>query len=154
MYRYLILFFLFVCPIAIFANSEPNRIHPDEPAKYTEDVRFSIENALNSLKEIEKSLISFQKLTDTIRSKKVISLNRFAYTDWEMQNLGFPNMVIAIEGALHKQNYLINKTKYELACEKRKNISITEEEFGRALYEYQESKKKYEKFWSDTVIAD
>ena len=154
MFRYLILFFLCMYPIVVFANSESNRIHPDEPATYTEDVRFSIENALNSLKEIEKSLASFQKLTDAIISKKVIDLNSFACTDWEMQNLGFPNMVTAIEGALLKQNYLIKRTKYDLACEKRKNGSITEEEFARALKEHQKYRKKFKKFWSDTVITD
>ena len=154
MFRFLIFLLLCANPLVVFASSESNPIHPDEPAEYTADVRFSIENAFNSLKEIEKSLISFQKLTDAIRSKKTINLNRFASTDWEMQNLGFPNLVAAITGALHKQNFLIKKTKYDLACEQRKNGAITKKDFKQALKQYQEARDKFKKFQSAIVITD
>jgi hypothetical protein len=138
----------------VIADLNLKPIHPDESSQYTFEKRFSIDNALMSLSKIEESLDSFRDLTDKIRSNKAVNISKVENTDWETQNIGFPNMTNAIEGTLLKQDYLINKLQYELIMEQKKTTHISDEEITKKLNKLRESETKFQNFWNSKTISD
>jgi hypothetical protein len=130
-------------------------IHPDEPAEYTYEKRFSLDMALSSLQRIQASLGSFRALTEEAKGK--ISgkrLKEIGNTDWETQHLGFKNMPGCIEGALRKQDYLIKGLRYQLAKEKLNQKAITEAELLETKKAFQQAEKSFQAFWDGFGVAD
>lgn len=130
-------------------------IHPDEPADYTYNERFSTKNSLESLDKIQSSLVSFRKLTEAsagkIPKKKLTTIGN---TGWEMQNLGFSNHVGTVKGTILKQEYLIKKLTYELAQIKYKSGEIDQADLSAMKTDYEKAEKQFQDFWNFSHIED
>jgi hypothetical protein len=133
----------------------PQAAHPDEPADYTMNERFSVRHSLESLATLQSALDSFKKLTaaaaKTMPKEKLVEVGN---TGWEMQNLGFVNHVQAIKGTLLKQESLLKKLSYELAQRKSKSGEINSKELSKSKSAYEEAEKEFQKFWKTFGIAD
>lgn len=139
---FLIVFFIF---FSIAACAELKPVHPDESAAQTYDNRLSINNALSSLNRIDEALSSFAKLTSKAKKSK-INIDDIANTDWESQNIGFPNMMSSLKGTLLKQNYLIKKYKYEMIPKHTQS--------SKEFQEYKQAEKAFMGFWKKLEIVD
>jgi len=129
--------------------------HPDEPADYTYNERLSAKNALDTLKMIDASLQSFQRLTEASKGKLAKrEITKVGNTAWDQQQLGFYNGVKAVEGTVRKQDYQIKQLEYELAQIQHEAGKIS----GKALDEkkaaYQRAEKEFQSFWDTLQIRD
>lgn len=130
-------------------------VHPDEPADYTMNERFSVRQSLESLVRIKSALDSFRKLTEaTAESLPKRKLDEIGNTNWEMQNLGFVNHVETVRGTLLKQEYLLKKLAYELAERKSKSGEISQKDLLEIKQEYDHAEIEFQKFWEAFGIAD
>ncbi len=130
-------------------------IHRDEPAEYTYANRFSLDNALSSLEKVHASLQSFRDLTEAAQEKiSKDKLKKIGNTDWETQNLGFPNHTKSIEGTLRKQDYLVKKLQYQLIQEQIKQGTRKREELGAAQKAFEEAEKSFQEFWDGFKVKD
>jgi hypothetical protein len=151
---------LIVCSIIAISVSACGEVglkpvHPDEPANYTFDERFSTKRSLESLAVIKSALDSFRKLTEAAADK--IPKERLAEignTGWDMQNMGFVNHVEAIKGTILKQDYLMKKLRYELAQRKSKSGAIDQRDLLETKDEYEKAEKQFQEFWNTFGIAD
>lgn len=129
--------------------------HRDEPAEYTFEHRFSLDNALSFLKRVHGSLQSFRDLTEEAREKiSQDKLKKIGNTDWETQNLGFPNQVKSIEGTLRKQDYQIKKLQFQLIQEQTKQGTGKKEELGEAQKAYERAEQSFREFWDELKVKD
>lgn len=155
MNRYILFFILFFLITAASADTEVKKIHPDEPSNFTHDIRFSSSEAITALRLINNSLDSFKKITEAAAAEEPIILSDYKNTDWETQNIGFSNAIITVEGALLKQNYLIQKLNYLQAICNEKNGSTSETATVESLRkEFQRAEKKYSEFIEKTTLRD
>ena len=130
-------------------------LHPDEPAEYTFNTRFSIENALEVVDKLGPMLVSFRKLTEATRGKLTAKqLKAIGNTEADTQSLGFTNAPRAIKGTLLKQDYLIKKLRFELAVQQSKTDPLAVEKATAAEKEYLEAEKTFQNFWNSFKIAD
>ena len=152
--RIVLLCFVFVSlPAHAELNLKP--VHPDEDADYTFNQRFSVQDSLSTLNQINSALESFRKLTELSVGKiPEEKLKEIGNTGWEIQNLGFMNWGGAIKGTLYKQDYLIKKLEYELALEKAKNGKTNKDELLTAEKAFNEAEKKFQAFWNSFSIGD
>ncbi|MBP7051035.1 MAG: hypothetical protein KBE65_08480 [Phycisphaerae bacterium] len=127
----------------------------DEPVEYTLHQRFSCDNALKRLGQIESALSSFEQLTEVTRATRVSdTLGEIENLDWETQTLGFPNWSGAIEGTLLKQQYIVAKLQYDLSRERLKQNETSSAEAAKARQEYQQAKQAFLTFWNSFTIID
>lgn len=127
----------------------------DEPVEYTLHQRFSCDNALKRLGQIESALSSFEQLTEETRATRVSdALGEIENLDWETQTLGFTNWSRAIKGTLLKQQYIIAKLQYDLSRERLKQNEINSAEAAKARREYQRAKQAFLTFWKSFTIID
>jgi hypothetical protein len=75
-------------------------------------------------------------------------------TDWETQNLGFRNAAGSIEGALRRQDWTIKQLRLQLAQERGKTGSASEEDVTKAQKTFDEADRSFRKFWKGFGIAD
>lgn len=102
MNRLTIIIFLLFFSVSVSAELNLKPVNPNESVDYTFNKRLSFENSLNRIKQIESALDSFRKLTDVSKDKiSIEEFNTIGNTEWESQNLGFPNWTKAIEGTLY-----------------------------------------------------
>ena len=149
---------LFVLAMGISVHGGPafqQAVHPDEPADYTLNERFSVQQSLESLVSIESALDSFRKLTakaaDKLLPKELADIGN---TGPEMQNLGFVNHVGAVKGTLLKQEYLLKKVTYELAQRKARSGEMDKKTLSKIKREFEIAEKQFRKFWNEFGIAD
>lgn len=137
------------------ADLRLQQVHPDEPINYTLLQRFSFNNSLGTIKQIDGALNSFRTLTE--KSKPALgskAVSKIGNTDWETQNLGFTNWVNSVEGTLRKQDYQIKKLEYELAEKQYKDKSISQSVLNQKLAAYRQAKKDFQAFVNSFSIAD
>ena len=138
-----------------FAGLNLKPIHPDESVYETLNERISINNSLSSLKLVDSALESFTQLTivarDEIPNQK---LNTIGNTDWETQHLGFSNWTKTLQGTLLKQEYLIKKLNYHLACNDYETKKINKEALLNAENKFRLAEKRFQKWWDSFSIAD
>ncbi|MBW4648569.1 MAG: hypothetical protein KME06_07690 [Kastovskya adunca ATA6-11-RM4] len=130
-------------------------VHPDEPAEYTFDQRFALDNSLNNLKQVEGALSNFQSLTE--KSKTALGEQAIASienTDWESQNLGFPNWVGSVEGTLRKQDYQLKKLEWELAKKQFEDGEITQAVLDAKAANSQKAEQEFQAFWESFGVVD
>jgi hypothetical protein len=138
-----------------YAELDLKAVHPDEPADYTFNERFSAKQSLQSLDSIISDLESFRRLTEAAAGKlSKKELEKIGNTGWESQNLGFVNQVNSIKGTLLKQEYLIKKLAHELAQRKLKAGESKQKEALEAEREYKKAEKQFQTFWNDFGLAD
>ncbi|NJN11356.1 MAG: hypothetical protein HC836_27025 [Richelia sp. RM2_1_2] len=130
-------------------------VHPDEPIKDTLQERFSFDNSLERLNQIDKALNSFRVLTE--KSKSVLdnkTLSEVGNTDWDTQNLGFTNWVSSVEGTLRKQDYQINKLGYQLAQKLYEDKAIPQSVLNQKQAAYHKAEKDFQAFIKSFSVAD
>ena len=127
------------------------QLHPDEPADYTFNTRFSVENALRSADQVSSIFNSFRKLTDASRGKlPVKKLKEIGNTDSEMQTLGFTNIPGAIKGTLLKQDYQIKKLRYEAL----QLAKAEPDKLASAQKDFKQAEETFQKYWNSFGISD
>jgi hypothetical protein len=127
----------------------------DEPLIHTFEERFSAGNALERLQQIEAALESFRKMTEICEDRNLSDLlKEVGNTEWETQNLGFPNWAQSVEGALRKQALLIAHLEYELAQKRFAGREIDEKQLQAARKRWTEEKSRFKVFWDAFQIAD
>ncbi|HBB31732.1 MAG TPA: hypothetical protein DDZ80_14350 [Cyanobacteria bacterium UBA8803] len=136
-------------------NLSLSPVHPDEPVDATLNERFSLQNSLDRAQQIREALASFQTLTE--KSKPVLgepALTKIGNTDWETQNLGFPNWVGSVEGTLKKQDYQIKKLEFELAQKQYQDGEITKTDLQEKETNYHRAEQDFQAFWNSFKISD
>jgi hypothetical protein len=127
----------------------------DEPVEDTLQRRFSRENALQRMEQIESALASFQRLTETVKAAAPdTKLDKIGNLDWETQNLGFGNWSGAVKGTLLKQQYMIAQLQYELSRERWRRNKTSKAEMTQTRQEYEQAKQAFQEFWNSFSIAD
>jgi len=155
MLRILIICSIIAISFPAYGEVDLKSVHPDESADYTYNERFSSKRSLESLTTIKSALDSFRKLTETAANKiSKETLSKIGNTSWEMQNLGFVNLVEAVRGTILKQEYLIKKLTYELAQRKSKSGEINQRDLLEIKREYEKAEKQFQEFWNTFGIAD
>lgn len=142
-------------PAPTEADLSLSPVHPDEPIESTLNERFSLDNSLERLQQIRASLTSFQRLTE--KSKPVLgeqATTGVGNTDWEIQNLGFPNWVSSVEGTLKKQEYQIKKLELELAQKQYEDGEITKAVLDQKEASYRQAVQEFQTFWNSFAVLD
>ena len=130
-------------------------IHPDEPADYTYNERFSTRSSLKSLDSIKSALESFRQLTEASAGKiPKKTLAKIGNTGWEMQNLGFANHVGTVKGTLLKQEYLIKKLTYELAQTVARSGEVSQADLSAVKMDYEKAEKQFKDYWDSFSVSD
>jgi len=130
-------------------------IHPQESVAETLNKRFSLENALANIESIEGWLDSFRRLTLAAKGKiAAAAWKEIGNTEWDIQMLGFANQPRAIEGALRYQNWLLRKTRHELAVLELQAGKISPQKAEMARREMEQAEREFQKFWEAMSIAD
>ena len=155
MLRAIIICSILAISISAYGDLILKPIHPDEPADYTYNERFSTRSSLNSLDTIKSALESFRKLTEASAGKiPKKTLVKIGNTGWEMQNLGFPNHVGTVKGTLLKQEYLIKKLTYELAQTKAMSGEVNQAHLSAAKMDYEKAEKQFQDYWDSFRVSD
>jgi hypothetical protein len=137
------------------ADLQLQKVHPDEPINYTLQQRFSIDNSLERIKQIDGALNSFRALTE--KSKPVLgskAVSKVGNTAPDVQTLGFNNWVGSVEGTLRKQDYQIKKLEYQLAQKNYEDKTISQSELNQKQAAYNKSEKDFQAFVKSFTIAD
>jgi len=128
---------------------------PGESTDYTLNKRFSFNDVLFRLGQVKSALNSFASLTSAAEGKIAKEeLQRIGNVDWETQNIGFPNWLTGIEGALRLQNYEIKKLQYELAFEKSKQGELDANEVAKFRKLFEDEEASFQKFWVSFRVVD
>jgi hypothetical protein len=140
---------------AHLARENLSPVSPDEPLEDTLSDRFSLANSLERLQQIRGALSSFVQLTE--KSKPALgerAIARIGNTDWEIQNLGFPNWVGSVEGTLRKQDYQIKKLEFELATKQYEDGEVSQAVLDEKEVAYRLAEQEFRAFWHSFEIAD
>lgn len=127
----------------------------DEPLNVTLNERFSFQNSLSRIRQIQGALTSFRTLTD--RSKTALGQRAIANignTDPETQNLGFTNWVGSVEGTLRQQNYQIKKLEFELAKKQFEDRQISQTALNQKRAAFEQADREFKNFLNSFTIAD
>ncbi len=117
--------------------------------------RFSLEDSLNRLSQIDQALTSFRRLTEKNKAKLgEAATAEVGNTDWETQNLGFPNWVSSLEGTLKKQNYQIKQLEFELAKKQFEDRQISQTTLDRQAADLKKAEREFQDFLKTFKIAD
>jgi hypothetical protein len=146
-FRYLLVASLALLTITAYAelnlNNNKNLMGEDPQLVFNEN--FSYENAVNSISKVREYLKNYLALMEK-------------YNDYSIRNsggyIGFFNIPSFLEGAIHKQNYLLKKTEYELAQYKYKAGEITAADVATAKTAFETAEKDFQKFWDGFRIED
>lgn len=134
--------------------TEPNSVlQPTSPNPTVNEPladRFSLQEALARVQQIRVALTSFRQLTEAERIVKSAKHN----TDWETQNLGFPNWVGSVEGTLKQQHYQVKKLEFELAQKQYQDGEIPQSVLSQRTQAYQQAKLEFQRFAKADKIAD
>ncbi|MCL1466818.1 hypothetical protein [Argonema galeatum] len=137
------------------AQRANQRINPDEPIDITLNERFSLENSLTRIKQIQGALTSFRTLTE--KSKTALGQRAIASvgnTDVETQTLGFTNWVGAVEGTTRQQNFQIKKLEFELAKKQFEDKQVSQAVLNQKRTAYQQAQREFQNFLNSFRIAD
>ncbi len=116
---------------------------------------YTLGAALSRLDQTRGFLASFRELTERVRGRLLAAdLRSIGNTGWEMQNLGFHNIPIVVEGTLLKQDYQLRQVEYELARLRRARGEVAEEDLERAKNAYREATERFQSFWNTRRYAD
>lgn len=140
---------------ATIAQRRDRPVNPDEPLDVTLNERFSFDNSLTRIKQIQAALTSFRTLTE--RSKAALGQRAIASvgnTDPDTQNLGFTNWVGSVEGTLRQQNYQIKKLEFELAKKQFEDKQISQTVLNQKRAAYQQAEREFSNFLNSFRIVD
>lgn len=123
--------------------------HPDAADGSTEfATEYSPAHALHRLDQMRGFLTSFKLLTAQARGRLTAAdLRDAGNTSAAMQNIGFHNIPLVVEGTLLKQDYLLKQAEYELARLRRARGEVGDQEVERARGAYADATKRFQLFW-------
>lgn len=151
----LLLLISLLVPLSIYGQLRLKDRHPDEPATYTFNERFSVKRAIENLKYMDGSLQSFYLLTELSKTKfSKEEITKIGHTEPDAQTLGFYNAVHAVEGTIRKQAYQIKKLEYELAQAKFDAGKIRPKELAQKKLADQKAEKDFQAFWDTFKVRD
>lgn len=130
-------------------------LRQNEPTAITLNQRFSLENSLTRVKQIQGALTSFRTLTE--KSKAALGQQAIASvgnTDPETQTLGFTNWVGAVEGTVRQQNYQIKKLEFELDKKQFEDKQVSQAVLNQKRTAYQQAQREFQNFLNSFRIAD
>ncbi|MBW4523013.1 MAG: hypothetical protein KME16_25530 [Scytolyngbya sp. HA4215-MV1] len=139
-------------PSSLVASLADNPVHPDEPLSTTLTQRFSFNNALSRIQQINQALDSFRQLTNLSRDMKAIA--SVGNTDPETQTLGFHNWVSSVEGTVRQQDYQLKRLEFELAQKQFEDGEISKTVLDEKALAFQSAKKNFQTFMKSFSIAD
>jgi len=100
-------------------------------------------------------LESFRNLTQRARGKLTAAdLRAAGNTSRSMQDIGFHNIPLVVEGTLLKQDYQLKQLEYELARLRRARGEATDPEVERARDAYAAATKRFQEFWDTKLPVD
>lgn len=138
-------------PLPLFQDS----VHPDEPTEHTLNRRFSLDDSLRRMEQIDEALTSFRQVTELNQSSlPQDGVTAIAYTDWEAQNLGFHNWVGSVKGTLREQNLEIKQLEMQLAQKQFEDGQITRAQLDEARENYEQARQEFREFWNKFHVAD
>lgn len=130
-------------------------VHPDETVEYTLEERFSLDDALESVKFIRSALSSFRELTAKCTGKiPRASLRETGNTEAETQNLAFTNIPNSIEGTLRKQDLAIKQLEFDLAAARKELGRVSAEEVKAKREALDKAEQEFRVFWESFSVAD
>lgn len=113
-------------------------VHPDEPVSYTFHERFSLENALQRVEQINE--IGDSALDELDQHGEI--------------RMALPNWIGAVEGTLRKQEYEIRKLEFELALRDYEGGIINEDELEQKERDYERAESDFRIFWDSLAVRD
>jgi hypothetical protein len=130
--------------------------HPDGSDGPTEfATAYSPASAVQRLDQIRGFLKSFEELTARARGTLTeAELSRVGNTDGAMQNVGFHNIPLIVEGTLLKQDYQLTQAQYELAQLRLARGDVTVAEVERARAAYAAATQRLQLFWDTKRPVD
>jgi len=130
--------------------------HPDSLEGQEEfDREYSVKSALERLEQTETFLESFRKLTNVSRTKvPPDELLKIGNTGSEMQDIGFHNIPLTIEGTLLKQDYLLRQAEYRLAQLQSLGGDISLRELDEKRAAYAGATRNFQYFWDTKLPTD
>jgi hypothetical protein len=130
--------------------------HPDGSEGQEEfDRDYSVKSALERLEQTETFLDSFRKLTKLSRTKMPPeAMLKIGNTGSEMQDIGFNNIPLIIEGSILKQDYLLRQAEYRLAQLQGLGGDISSKELDERRAAYADATRKFQYFWDTKLPAD
>ena len=115
---------------------------------------FTLSKSISNVNRLKDILKEFTAITRLIESKKgkvtEKDLRAFKHTTWDVQTIGFSNLISNLKGTLLKQDYQIKKLTYELAIKSNKEqskIKLLKSEFIK-------SEKKMQDYLDNFEIVD
>lgn len=136
-------------------DDNKNLIHWEEDPLQVFNDRFSYDNALYRLDQINGYLDSFRALTEMSRSQlSEEELQGIGNTGRDVQSLGFHNIPLTVEGALRKQHYQLAQLEYELAQYKFEDDEITGDELNMKRDAFEQAEADFQEFWDSFTILD
>ena len=114
-------------------EQELQPVHPDEPTSHTFNQRFSLENALDRVAQIED--IGTPEIQGEI-------------------SMGFTNAISAVNGTLLKQDYELKKAEFDLAKFEHRDNLITDSDLAEKESAYNEAVEAFKTFWGSFGISD
>ncbi|MCE5250281.1 hypothetical protein LLG96_08680 [bacterium] len=124
--------------------------HPNEPADYTFNKRFSYENSMFRVRQIRE----FMDNIHTLLEKKGASISPEESKVQGSIGFEFVNWIGAVEGTLKKQDYMIKKLEFECAAMKYKTGEISKDELESKEKLYKQSENDFKSFWDSFIIID
>jgi hypothetical protein len=130
--------------------------HPDGSDGPTEfATAYSPASAVQRLDQIRSFLNSFEELTARARGTLTAAeLSRIGNTGGAMQNVGFHNIPLVVEGTLLKQDYQLTQAQYELAQFRLARGDGAEAQVERARVAYAAATKRFQLFWDTKRPVD
>ncbi len=130
--------------------------HPDGSDGPTEfATAYSPASAVHRLDQIRGFLKSFEELTTRARGTLTeLELRSVGNTDGAMQNVGFHNIPLIVEGTLLKQDYQLTQVQYELAQLRLARGEVAEAEVERSRAAYAAATKRIQLFWDTRRPVD
>lgn len=150
--------------IQIAVPSDPSSVgylnlskrHPDGSDGPTEFATvYSPASGVQRLDQIRGFLKSFEELTVRARGKLTdAELRSVGNTGGEMQNVGFHNIPLVVEGTLLKQDYQLTQAQYELAQLRLARGDVAEADVERARAAYAAATRRFQLFWDTKRPVD
>jgi hypothetical protein len=114
-------------------EDELQPVHPDEPVSHTFNQRFSLDNALDRIVQIDE-------------------IGR-PETPGET-SMAFNNAVGAVNGTLLKQEYLLRKAEFDLAKFQHRDGLIDDAQLSEKEAAYNRAVEDFRSFWDSFGISD
>ena len=129
--------------------------HPDGASGPEEFAEHTVPDALQRLDQIRRYLAAFNRLIELSRGKVTeAEMTEVSNISNGLEDVGFHNVPLRVEGTLLKQDYQLRQVEYELAQLKRVRGEVTAAEVESARVAYASSTARFQEFWDTKGPTD